>query len=287
MDTALILRKSYDENIKLSKKEIEKLLNDSNLIKKLTSDYDENAFFNIFRIMCLSEIPYIEKLSYTQKVINFISQHLATPEGFSYTGSIDYVVPCYNAMLMEAFVRLGLSDSKEVKNALNWIKKYQVFDRNQIISWNKIGIRKHGGCMNSIPCYIGIGKTVRSLITYSEYTNHIDKEVEEIIEKGLEYMLNHNMFQRLSNNLPISSHITDIIFPQSYMLSLTDLVYIVNKRKLWDDPRTNELKKLLKSKEYKLNEWKIDYIYSNKGYKPFESKRNSSEWIKYLFNSKQ
>ena len=82
-------------------------------------------------------------------------------------------------------------------------------------------------------------------------------------------MLKHSMFQRLSNGKPISPHITDIMFPQAYMLSLTDLVYIVNQRNLWQDKRCNALRELLKQKEVEPCQWKIDYIYSHKGYKSF------------------
>lgn len=31
--------------------------------------------------------------------------------------------------------------------------------------------------------------------------------------------------------------------------------------------------------------WKIDYVYSHKGYKVFDTKRNASEWIVYIFHS--
>lgn len=231
----------------------------------------------------MSEIPYISRLTYTQKVISFISQRLSTPQGFSYTGSLDYIVPCYNAMLLEAYTRLGLEESQEVRNALNWIKKYQVFERNQKTEWKYDGICKHGGCMYDTPCYIGIGKTIRALITYSEYIGHRDKEVNKLINEGISYMLKHNMYQRLSNQKPISTHITDIMFPQAYMLSLYDLVYIANKMNLWKDSRTNQLKQLIEQKAVQPNQWKIEYIYSHKGYKAFETKRKPSEWIEYIF----
>lgn len=286
MDTALLLRQYYDECKELTDVEIQDLLMGSKIVERLTKDYDENAFFNIFRLICLSEIPYIERLNYTNKIINFVSDKLSTPLGFSYTGSVHYIVPCYNAMLMEAYARLGLSESQEVKNALNWIKKYQIFERNQKTAWAYDGICKHDGCMHATPCYIGIGKTVRALITYAKMTQYKDEEVECFIDLGIEYMLKHSMFQRLSNGKPISPHITDIMFPQAYMLSLTDLVYIVNQRNLWQDKRCNALRELLKQKEVEPCQWKIDYIYSHKGYKSFETRRNSSQWIAYLFSQK-
>lgn len=285
MDTALSLRMLFDKGEYISNSEIDTLLIQSRIVQKLTKDYEENAFFHIFRAMCLSEIPYAERLPYTQKLMAFISEYLSLPEGFTYTGNVNYIVPCYNAMLLEAYTRLGKKDSEEVQNALNWIKQYQVFDRNQTTTWKYDGICKHGGCMNATPCFIGIGKTVRALITYAEFTDYSDKEVETLIEKGTSYMLRHNMYQRLSNHAPISAHITDIMFPQAYMLSITDLVYIVGKANLWTDTGTLALKELIDRKAYDKNSWKIDYIYSHKGYKAFDTKRKSSEWVDYIFHS--
>lgn len=188
-------------------------------------------------------------------------------------------------MLLEAYTRLGRADSKEAKNALRWIKQYQVFDRNQTTAWKHDGICKHGGCMKATPCYIGIGKTVRALITYAEFTNHRDKEVETLIGKGTSYMLRHNLYQRLSNRAPISAHITDIMFPQAYMLSVTDLVYIAGACSLWADPGTQALKELLDSKTCGKWAWKIDYSYSHKGYRSFGTKQRASDWIGYLYRT--
>lgn len=283
-DTALTLRIKFDHKETVSEEEIDSLLEQSKIVRKLTRDYEENALFLIFRLICLSEIPYAQRLPYTQKVMGWISGHLSLSEGFSYTGSVDYIVPCYNALLMEAYSRLGKADSPEAQNALNWIKHYQVFDRGQQTSWKYDGICKHGGCMNATPCYIGIGKTVRALLTYADFTDHSDRQTKSLIKKGTAYMLRHHMYQRLSNHVPISAHITDIMFPQAYMLSAADLVYIANKGRLWTDPGTDALKKLLEHKKCGTDGWNIDYIYGHKGYKAFETKRNVSQWIGYLFH---
>ena len=149
MDSALQLRIKFDTNELLAEREIESLLDQSKVVRKLTGDYEESAFFNLFRFMCLSEIPYAERLPYTENIIAFISKRLSLPEGFSYTGGVNGIVPCYNAMLLEAYTRLGKAVSQEAQNALNWIKQYQVFERNQTTAWNYDGICKHGGCMKA------------------------------------------------------------------------------------------------------------------------------------------
>ncbi len=283
MDSALVLRIASEKNEYLKTDEILNLLSQSRLVGKLTADFVEHPLFAVFRIMGLSEIPYIERMPYTQKVIDYMNRSIATTEGFSCLGGVEEIVPCYNAMLLEAYCRLGLAASKEAQAALSWIEQYQLFERNQTTSWPYKGVCKHGGCLGKTPCYIGIGKTVRALVTYSECIKHENQKVESLLMQGTGYMLGHNMFQRLSNGRPISPHITDIMFPQSYALSLTDLIYIAGKRRLTAHENTSYLLYLLQEKQIGENQWKIDYHYSYKGYIGFETRRKASEWISSLF----
>lgn len=283
MDTALMLRIASEKNQHLENNEISSLLSQSVLVRKLTTDFVDHPLFAVFRVMGLSEIPHIERLPYTQKMVDYINRNIATAQGFSCLGGLEEIVPCYNAMLLEAYCRLGLAESKEAQAALSWIEQYQLFERNQTTSWPHKGVCKHGGCLGKTPCYIGIGKTVRALTTYSEYVKHENQNVEKLLIQGTGYMLRHKMFQRLSDGKPISSHITDIMFPQSYALSLTDLTYIVGKRQLMASEDSSELLHFLQKKQIAENQWKIDYLYSYKGYVGFESKRKASEWVSALF----
>ncbi len=283
MDTALMLRIASEKNQHLENNEISSLLSQSVLVRKLTTDFVDHPLFAVFRVMGLSEIPHIERLPYTQKMVDYINRNIATAQGFSCLGGLEEIVPCYNAMLLEAYCRLGLAESKEAQAALSWIEQYQLFERNQTTSWPHKGVCKHGGCLGKTPCYIGIGKTVRALTTYLEYVKHENQNVEKLLIQGTGYMLRHKMFQRLSDGKPISSHITDIMFPQSYALSLTDLTYIVGKRQLMASEDSSELLHFLQKKQIAENQWKIDYLYSYKGYVGFESKRKASEWVSALF----
>lgn len=257
-------------------------LEQSDIIQRYTQLKDLKPLGKIFALIGLSEIPYTEQLPFTQELITFVNQHLATSDGFSYTGKLEEIVPCYNALLFEAYCRLGLGHSKEAQSALNWIKQYQVFERNQKTSWPHKGICKFGGCMKKVPCFIGIGKTVRALLTYQHLVDANDEKVNEMIRLGLEYMLQHNLFRRRSNGQPISAHITENMVPQSYHLSLTDLAYIVEKGKCAHDSRVKDLQQLIYEKKTRNGGWKIDYIYKYSGYVPFDNRRRDSEWLNYL-----
>lgn len=283
MDSALRLRLLVEKGEPVSDEQIDHLLHQSKLVSRLTGETSSKFLVTIFKLVGLSEIPYTQRLRYTQQLISFINREIATSEGFSYTGEVAGIVPCYNAMLIEAYTRLGLADSPEVDHALNWIKKYQLFGRNQTTSWTGKGICQHGGCLKTTPCYIGIGKTVRALLTYQATNNH-DTEVANLIAKGLDYMLDHQLFLRRSTNQPISPHITDTMFPQNYCLSLTDLVYIVGKSQSQGDLRTQTFMKLLTEKDIGNRQWKIDYIYRYKGYLAFDNRRGPSLWLSELFS---
>ncbi|MFB5318578.1 hypothetical protein ACE4XI_21665 [Enterococcus avium] len=259
-------------------------LDHSDIIKNYAKMTKLKPLGKIFALIGLAEIPYAEKLPITQELLAFVNQNLSTSEGFSFTGKLEEIVPCYNAMLFEAYCRLGLGKSSEAQNALQWIKQYQVFDRQQKTTWPHKGICKFGGCMMRVPCYIGIGKTMRALLTYQEKVDPHDEKVNALIEQGVDYMLQHNLYQRLSTGHPISPHITESMFPQSYVLSLTDLMYIIEKSQYTTDPRAHDLLQLIHQKKTKTGGWKIDYIYKYAGYLPFENRRKDSEWITYLYS---
>lgn len=283
MDSALKLRLAAEKREPLSEDEISLYLQESPLLQKLTADFAEQPLFAVFRLMGLCEIPYAERLPYTQRLIRYINGHLATPEGFSCLGGEQELVPCYNAMLLEAYCRLGMAESPEAQAALRWILQYQLFERGEKTAWPHKGVCKHGGCLGKTPCYIGIGKTVRALIAYTDCTGGHDPHVKAALERGCAYMLRHRLFLRLSVPQPISPHITDIMMPQSYALSLTDLVYIAGKRKLTERPEARPFMSLLKEKEAGHNQWKIDYLYRYPGTVAFERRRKASEWISALF----
>lgn len=260
-------------------------LDRSEIVQRYSGLTNLNPLGKIFALIGLAEIPYTEQLPITQELLAFVNRHVSTPEGFVFTGKMEEIVPCYNAMLLEAYCRLGLGKSDEAQHALSWIKQYQVFDRQEKTTWPHKGICKFGGCMKNVPCYIGIGKTVRALLTYQEKVDPYDDKVNAMIHHGLDYMLDHKMYRRLSTDQPISPHITESMFPQSYVLSLTDLVYIIQKSQSAEDPRASELLQLLHDKQTNTGGWKIDYIYKYNGYVPFNNRRKDSEWLTYLYSS--
>ena len=169
MDKALELRVNFDNNVKLTENEIKNSLENSTLLKNLTDEFSDEPILLVWRVIALSEIPFSNKLEYTKNIIKKLLGKLGTNYGFTLTGDEDYLLPCYNAMIISALCKLGLYENEIVKNGINWIMEYQVFERNKVCTWRGTGIKKYGGCFKSVPCYIGTAKSLKALINFNKH----------------------------------------------------------------------------------------------------------------------
>ena len=69
--------------------------------------------------------------------------------------------------------------------------------------WQGKGTLKYGGCLKSVPCYIGLVKSLKGLVAYSHSIENADVEINQLINEGMTYVLKHKLFKRLSNGEPI------------------------------------------------------------------------------------
>ncbi|WP_196160539.1 hypothetical protein [Reinekea sp. G2M2-21] len=282
MDTALQLKIARDKGNSISQSEALYLLEQSELIKKLTRDWKDDALFYIWKLIALSEIPYTQNLNYTHKLIDRVFKKLATPFGFSLSGDEKYFLPCYNAMLVSAMCRLGLANEEQVKNGVEWIITYQPMERGLPVSIPGFRFDRFGGCFNSSPCYIGVAKSAIALFNYWKYTD--DPDVLNKLEQGKEYLLEHHLVNRLSKTEPITSHILDISFPESYHLNIVELIRFASNAQLLDDPRTQYAVSYLQNKKVDSG-WKTNFRYKANGYTAFDDGRKPGDWVTYIINS--
>ena len=282
MDSALILRKLCDSGEEISKNEAVSLLNSSNLISDLVSELVEKPLYAVWRITALAEIPYTAELKYTKRLIKYIRKNMFDGEGFTLSGKKTDLLPCYNAMLAEAFSKLGFADADFVKRSVNWIKKYQLFERNEKTCWNGKGIQKYGGCLKMTPCYTGVVKSVKALIYYNKYSPNYDTKAEKLIQKGITYIKKHRLYKHLSNEEPINRHMLDISYPQSYQLNIMELLEIMYLTGNINDISCESALNYIKQRKTPDNFWKTDYVYSGAGYTAFDKRGKKGEWITYL-----
>lgn len=284
MDTALELRIAFDHGKIKCYDEAQKFLKDSELVHELTSSFERKPLYAVWRIIALSEIPFSSSLHYTQEVIEYIVNNLASQDGFSLTGKATDILPCYNAMIIEALSKLGQAESPAVQNAVDWIKKYQLFERNIKSSWLGDGSKKYGGCLKSTPCFIGVTKSVKALIAYSYATGYQDIQINSLITKGMEYILKHELYKRLSNKEPINKHILDLAFPASYQMNIVELLELGYETGNLKTEGCLSALEFIKHKRTKEGYWKINYVYKSDGYVSFDKRGKKAEWVTYILD---
>ena len=282
MDTALKLRIAADNGDVLTKTEISHLLRDSELVLRLTSKFQPKPLYAIWRLVALAEIPHSDTLDYTKSIVEYIERHLATESGFSLTGKAADLLPCYNAMLLEAYSKLGIAELDSAQNALKWIVGFQPFECGISSAWTGKGVQKYGGCLKQTPCFLGVAKSVKALACYAESTGRNDSNVNVLIEKGLEYLLTHRLYRRLSNGEPINGHMLDISFPSSYQLNVVELLDIARMTDKLADERCFDALRYVRKKRLASGGWKINYSYKADGYLTFDRRGKEGEWISYV-----
>lgn len=280
-DTALILRKRKDRGESLSSDVILEHLNSSHLVKELISSEVTMTLPMVWRLIALSEIPFAEKLEYTQNLIKSIYKNMAFDLGFSLSGSKKQFLPCYNSMVISALCRLGRYNDAEVHKGINWIMEYQPFKRgNEIETINGNSFTRYGGCFNNTPCYIGIVKSTNALFSYYEKTKN--KNIKEKGNEGLEYILSHELFKRKSSAKPITKHIMDISFPETYHTNIVDLLRLMALANIKNEPRINAALNYIQRKAMGENRWRISFRYKAKGYKVFDKAKQPADWVSYI-----
>lgn len=282
MDAALELRIEADRGNLVSMHEAIPRLKQSELVKKLTSDLIDNPLFYTWRVIALSEIPYAQELDYTKKLIDRVYEQLSTPFGFSLSGDEKQFLPCYNAMLVSAMCRLGQANNETVLNAVKWINEFQPMEREVKVSAPGLKFDRYGGCFKSTPCYIGLAKSVFALFNYQQASG--DKFASRKIEQGIDYLLEHHFIKKLHKNEPITPHILDISFPESYHLNIVELIRFAGAANLLADERAKPAIEFLQNAKTKEDTWKVNFRYRSAGYTVFDKGRDSS-WVTHIIRN--
>jgi hypothetical protein len=285
-DSALLLKYKYDHKEISDFNHAKKLLNDSNLLKKLLSDFDPTVLNLHWRLTQLSEIPFTGKIEKVQRWLSKLTKMTYTGEGFSLTGKNDYILSCYNGMITTLLIRFGSEYVDKILKGIDWILKYQNFERNLDCKWNGSAIKKYGGCLKATPCYIGL---VKSLIALSSFKNSPlykkDPVLEEKLAGGLEYILNQEVYKRKSNGKPITNYIDKITYPFYYKTNIIEILHLLKENHKLKDVDCKPAIDLLYKKRKKDGYWKSINTYKSGIWIPFCESKKPDLWTTYIIES--
>ncbi|MHA1110216.1 MAG: hypothetical protein ACTSRE_03900 [Promethearchaeota archaeon] len=285
-DSALNMKKSVERGEKISFSQIKDMLEESELVKKLTSPVKEPKSFHTlrgleWRLNELSEIPYTHTLPQVQQWISLLVNETYTGKAFSLREGDEGVLACHNAMITTLLLKFEYEDAEKINTGIDWILQYQSVDRDMVCTWKgKDLYEKFGGCMKKVPCFYGV---VKSMIALAEYKKRY-KSSKEIIEKltaGLEYILSHEVYKTKSTKKPIEPSIIQNFYPYSYKSNLIEILGLLKEHKKLEDPRCKDAIKKLKSTQRKDGLFQADVVYMKSAWIEFDPLKKPGAWITY------
>ncbi|MFW9827738.1 MAG: hypothetical protein ACFFEY_09110 [Candidatus Thorarchaeota archaeon] len=290
-DSALSLKKAYDEGENITITDAQKLLRQSDLLNKLLEKptRSPNTFVGIrayeWRLLELTEIPFTYTLKEVQEWLELLVEKSYIKEGFSLEGSKDHSLACHNAIITTILLKMGYEDKDKIDAGIDWILKYQSVERGKECTWpGKDLYTRFGGCMKKIPCYYGV---VKSMITLTEYKKRFgsSNKLNDKLKQGLEYILQHRVYKKLSGNKPIEDSIILNFYPYTYRSNIIEILSLLKSNGLLEDERCYDAINILKEKQRSDGFWQADISYMKSAWIDFDIPKKPGLWISYIISN--
>lgn len=284
-DLALLLRQKADAGT-VSAQEAGPFLRQSELVQALNNPVRQEVLPLLTRLGQLAEIPHTGQLPQVRAWRAALAQKAWFGEGFSLSGQREDLLACYHAMVTTVLIKLEHPDVDMLRKSIDWIVRYQSVERGCLTDWKGKGILKYGGCLSTTPCYIGVVKAIVALSTFKQnLPDHWEEAMELKLKQGLDYLLQHQLYCRLSNDKPITSYICQLSYPFTYKTNLIELLLLMQANGLLGHPSCLSAKAYLRRKQHKAGYWKAPKVYQPKDWVAFDQPGQAAGWITYLLCS--
>ena len=289
-DSALALKKAYDRGESITIKEAQKKLESSELMIRLleTPKRPPDTFVGIrnylWRLLELSEIPFTNTLEKVQSWLELLVIKSYIQEGFSLEGTKDNLLACHNSLITTILLKMDYDDKEKIDAGIDWILKYQSVERGKECTWpGKDLYTRFGGCMKKVPCYYGI---IKAMIALTEYKKRFEgsDEIDNKLNQGLEYILQHRVYKRLSTDKPIEDSIILNFYPYTYRSNIIEILSLLKANGLLEDERCHDAIKILKDKQRPDGFWQADTSYMKSAWIDFDIPKKPGLWISYIIS---
>jgi hypothetical protein len=289
-DSALLLKKAYDKGESITVKKAQKMLEQSELLGKLlaTPERSPTTFVGIrnylWRLLEISEIPFTYTLEKVQKWVELLVDKSYIQEGFALEGKQDHLVACHNALITTTIIKMNYNDKEKIDAGINWILDYQSVERGIESKWpGKDLYTRWGGCMKTVPCYYGV---IKSMIALTEYKKRFEssKSIDGKLAKGLNYILKHSVYKKLSTGQPIEDSIVLNFYPYTYKSNIIEILTLLKANDLMEDERCSDALDVLRRKQRKDGYWQADTSYMKSAWIDFDTPKKPGLWISYIIN---
>lgn len=282
MDKILELKQKYDKGEILNYQQSMTYFEQSKLMKKLLVNFEVDELTLLNRLIELSEIPFTSEIEQVKLWVNQLADLSYCQHGFSLTGKSDDILPCYNSMITTVLIKMNYNNETRINKGIEWILNYQNVNRGLRNTWKGTRIQKYGGCMKQTPCFIGIVKALIALTEYKKSSFYkTNKKVETKLSQGLEYILEHNIFNRKTDHKPITKDIAKLTYPFTYKTNVVEILRLMKDNQLLGDKRCELAKNFLIKKKRNNDFWKVNSFYLPKFWVKFDKPKEKGLWISY------
>ncbi len=287
-DTALTLKEAVERGERVSMEDAQGMLAQSDLVGKLLIDPKRKprTFAGLrgyeWRLLELSEIPFVHTLDKVQAWLAMLVDRTYIGEGFSLRGNKDGLLACHNAMITMILMRLEYEDKAKIDAGIDWILAYQSVARGVECPWTgKDLFTKYGGCMKKTPCFYSV---VKSMVALTEYKARFGgtAALGSKLDQGLDYILKHRGFKRLSVDEPIEPSIVQNFYPYTYKTNLIEVLALLKANGRLDDERCDEALGILRRSRRPDGFWQADVSYMKSAWVEFDPLRKPGPWISYV-----
>jgi len=178
---------------------------------------------------------------------------------------------CLTGNMALALIRLGYSEHRAVKDALDWLVEIQNADGGWLCPyWGAHKNDKHG-------CFMG---TITPLDAFSEVPKKLlDARMKKATVQGLEFLLMHRLYKADHHEFkPIKNQWLLLTFPEFFYDILRGLS-VVTKLGYAHDTRIDDALRVIMSKRLETGEWPVERDYAGTMYGIIERKGRPSKWI--------
>jgi hypothetical protein len=182
-------------------------------------------------------------------------------------------------------MKMNYDDKALIDAGINWIIKYQSTSRGEECAWpGKDLYSKFGGCMKKTPCYYGV---VKAMVALTEYKKRFaaSQEILDKLAQGLEYILAHKVYKRLSTGEPIEPSMIENFYPYPYKSNIIEILSLLKANGLLGDKRCNDAIDILRQKQRNDGFWQADTSYMKAAWVDFDEPKKSGPWISYTIGS--
>lgn len=242
----------------------------------------------VWQFIVLAELAADGTDDRIQKTCEFILSNSQdkTSGAFAYYGNgnggdHNKILPCLTGNMLWSLIKFGYLEDSRIQKGINWIVDYQRFNdglEHAPDEWPyNVGSKKGEACWGKHTCHMCVVKNLKALAEIPP--NKRSDGMKEIINKAVEYILNHHIYKQ-SHNLDAvaKQEWMHFGFPLMWKIDALEVLDILTKLGFRDD-RMKDAIDLLVAKQNDNGRWILEKTFNGRMQTNIEQKGKESKWI--------